>query len=443
MKSSNYNLLYTRENGDRIAYNTYSGVISRINNDFENILNCLGDGPTLNIDPSLNNLTEQMKKVGYIVDDCEEFEKINHLSHKQRFDSRKIKIVIAPTLECNFGCPYCYETPRKGYMTKEIMDKIYSFVINRIESYKIEGVSVVWYGGEPLLYPEIIGYLSSKLIKYCKEYKIAYNASIITNGFLINSEIISLMKNAFISFAQITIDGIETVHNSRRFLLRPSDSNGTFKTIINNINLLTNEKIRVGIRVNIDSGNKNIINDLVDKLDTLLYNKEYIGIYLGHIFDDKSNDECSNCACISKELFADLKIDLINRLHSTGFHNIAKKNIPKTRLNYCSATFLNSFVFSPIGKMFKCWNEICEDEKSFADINDLDILDNDKLEFKMSKWITYDFSDNIECQDCKFSPICAGGCPKERINNKNSVNCEDIKYNAERLINFLIDNKIE
>lgn len=443
MKCSKYNIIYQRENGDKIAYNTYSGVVSKINNEFEEIMNSLDDSEFNNDLYQNNELAKKMKEVGYIIDDIDEFKNINRLSHMQRIDSNKIKLVIATTLECNFACPYCYETPQKGYMSKDVMDKIFSFAIEKIKYYKLDGVSVVWYGGEPLLYPEVIEYLSLKFINYCKENKISYNASIITNGYLINSEIVELMSNAFIGFAQITIDGPEHIHDGRRFLCDPSKTSGTFKTIINNINLLTIKKIKVGIRVNIDSENMNNIYDLIKSLDVLLENKKYIGVYLGHVFEEEINSEPKNTSCISKETFANLKIDLLNNLKAHGFSDVINKNFPKTRLNYCSATFLNSFVFGPTGKIFKCWNDICDDSKTIADINLINNIEHLELKTLMNKWVSFDLRNNAECMQCKFFPICAGGCPRERIDNIESFKCEDIKYNTEKLINFMIDNKLK
>lgn len=61
-----------------------------------------------------------------------------------------MSLIIAPTLDCNFRCPYCFEDLKKIYMTKGTVNAIKNFVRNKIKN-GVTNLNVSWYGGEPLL----------------------------------------------------------------------------------------------------------------------------------------------------------------------------------------------------------------------------------------------------------------------------------------------------
>ncbi|KTD85434.1 hypothetical protein UQ64_18140 [Paenibacillus etheri] len=83
-----------------------------------------------------------------VEDDFDEIGLLKTKNNMARYDASNYSFTIAPTMECNFGCPYCFEEGfRYNTMTDEISAQITSF-INRI-SLKSSSVGVCWYGGEP------------------------------------------------------------------------------------------------------------------------------------------------------------------------------------------------------------------------------------------------------------------------------------------------------
>lgn len=61
-----------------------------------------------------------------------EREEMKAVSHLVRFSDRSLGLTIAPTLDCNFCCPYCYEKGQhKTTMTSEVEDQLVSFVKKR------------------------------------------------------------------------------------------------------------------------------------------------------------------------------------------------------------------------------------------------------------------------------------------------------------------------
>lgn len=57
-------------------------------------------------------------------------------------------ITIAPTMDCNFHCYYCFETPTKGLISNETIRRISKYIS---ETKDASVVNLTWFGGEPLL----------------------------------------------------------------------------------------------------------------------------------------------------------------------------------------------------------------------------------------------------------------------------------------------------
>lgn len=119
--------------------------------------------------------------MGFLVEDsCDEIQAMETIRRDViKNSSKKIaNIIIAPTLECNAHCFYCFENGyRKGKMTRETADALVDFLV---KNWNGEKLGITWFGGEPLLASDIIDYVSQKL----KEYNIIYGCKITTNGSL-------------------------------------------------------------------------------------------------------------------------------------------------------------------------------------------------------------------------------------------------------------------
>ena len=112
-------------------------------------------------------------------------EKIEALSNNQV--TAPISVRIKPTNKCSHKCFYCAYQPEFGLTVSEkfnFKDKIpKEKMMEILDDFKEIGVKAITYagGGEPLMYPHIIGAMKKNL-----EYKIDF--SIITNGQFLRNE---------------------------------------------------------------------------------------------------------------------------------------------------------------------------------------------------------------------------------------------------------------
>lgn len=434
MKISKYNNIIETDNEKKIAFNSITCALAEVDENFMSIYNNIENIIYDELNAVNKELVDNMIEGGYIVkDEVDEFKliKFNHL--KAKYNTNSLGITIAPTLECNFACPYCYETPKKGYMSEEIQSAIIKMVEARAA--KINDLSITWYGGEPLLGKDIIIALSTKFIEICERYNVVYNASMITNGYMLNEETVDKLKELKITDYQITIDGPPEIHNSRRKL--KAGKGETFYRLINNIKLLKSRDLKPHIRVNIDRTNEGCIDELLRILKENYLNDIIINI--GHVRGD--TDACSSIEgeCLSDKEYSEFEFEYKDLLKKHGFTNASSlEYYPKAKYNYCGADCISSFVVDAEGYMYKCWNEIGDVGTSIGNI--LEVIDNNIEDSKANEeytyvnnlrymlWSPFEFED---CRKCWLLPICMGGCPYNGMQNKNLPKCEKWRYTIE------------
>ena len=115
-------------------YNTFSGSIIKLNIDEYNKL-------TTSLDESKIEHFKELKKQGFIVNEFEnEYLKLKVKSREvQQTDLvTTLSYVIAPTLNCNYNCTYCFESKenRMQKMNIHTSDDIIKFIINQISKIK-------------------------------------------------------------------------------------------------------------------------------------------------------------------------------------------------------------------------------------------------------------------------------------------------------------------
>lgn len=76
--------------------------------------------------------------------------------------SRQImNLTIAPTIQCNLRCPYCFEVSKpKSIISYEICNDIFEFIKRNSDN---SFVNLTWFGGEPLLAIDRMEYILQRL----------------------------------------------------------------------------------------------------------------------------------------------------------------------------------------------------------------------------------------------------------------------------------------
>lgn len=75
----------------------------------------------------------------------------------------RVSLTVCPTMGCNFDCPYCFENHRPGRMSPQTQDEVTAMAERMLEASNAKMLEVTWFGGEPLLMPDIIEALTGRL----------------------------------------------------------------------------------------------------------------------------------------------------------------------------------------------------------------------------------------------------------------------------------------
>ena len=423
MKESIFNI-HTETEGHKLLFNSLFCGLCEIDDTYYDVLDKVNSEKELSEEESL--LLKEAMTAGFVVED--NFDEIEYLrvnKYKVKFNDEQLSITIAPTLACNFQCIYCYEDSKSGAMTEEIENRIAEYVEKRAE--KLRRLKITWYGGEPLLVRQVILRLSQKLIDICKLHNIDYDASIITNGSLLQAEDKEFFKSCHISSIQITLDGPAEIHNNRR-ICKSIDNN--FDVIVKNINLIFDEKIAVKIRVNVDKENIHEVERLLKFLSDSLISKN---VNIGFAPVQACTDACASVAenCYDIKEFSHKYFELYEFVQKYGFDMGTKLRYARPRINYCGADVYSAFVVDANGYLYKCWHDVGDAMRSIGHVENIDAA---LLSDKASKWIFSDALQNDECRKCKVLPLCMGGCPSMNFYNSREFTCQEAKYNISEVL---------
>ena len=313
-------------------------------------------------------------------------------------------ITILPTGKCNFRCEYCYESFHDGKMQQYVQDAIINFIRRKIIYHS--GVSISWFGGEPLLVLDIINYISRKVIAICDSLHRTYFASITTNGYLLTADVMKDLIKDRIFLYQITLDGTSEIHDKYRHLANGAP---TFKRIESNLlaikKMFKTGSIRIILRCNFTRESFNYIDKFTewfktnfgddkrflifvrtvglygdggDNLSSVMMNDGGVGKICDSIFEsERNNNDCGNC-----------------RMSNVSYLSLGAC--------VCYAGMDNSYVFDPVGKVRKCTVALSQDYNIVGEIVNGEVIINAKA---MAKWVV-PRPMHKECFDCSFAGAC-------------------------------------
>jgi uncharacterized protein len=242
---------------------------------------------------------------------------------------------------------------------------------------------------------------------------------LITNAYLLEKEKIDQLNGLNIKAVQITIDGPQEVHDSRRVLVggRP-----TFQRIMDNIDTLMNSSFNgtCHIRVNLDQTNLSSFFDIREYL-LKRFDGKNLHVYAGHVDTSPDHSYDKNCNLCAKEWtnFTVEKFQHLNISFGKGIYPL------DTVFNICSANTRNSFVIGPKGELYKCLEDVSNKCMVIGNIFQADHISNAELVALYS--IGTDPYLDKECLECKTLPICSGGCANRRLRAKY-FNENGLKY---------------
>lgn len=323
---------------------------------------------------------------------------------------RAISLTICPTLGCNFDCPYCFEDHGRGKMSPKVQDDVVALAKRMLEAAGTNKIRVTWFGGEPLLAPDVIESLSQRLMELTGSEDDDYEASIITNGYLLTQENIDMLARYKVTDAQITLDGLGAAHDATRHL---AGGGATFERIVGNMREYT-IPFKISVRHNVHENNI----DEVDKLRA----------FVEDLAQESGNNLQYYPALVAGSEIADARGQQVNILCGTNASEVGimqeASRFRHGRGHYCGANSLWMVGIDDKGSLHKCWEAVDKPQYSFGTACDWDpthpletASNPDNLTMYLN---TAAPVPDEECRECVWLPMCVGGCPHRRLFEKRN-----------------------
>lgn len=324
--------------------------------------------------------------------------KIKNIKHL----SAPLNITIYPSFVCQANCDFCYvknycEDEHKSLSFEDIKN-----LINNIEKMQVPYISIL--GGEPLLLPYF-----KDLLVFMSKKDVVFN--ITTNAWLLDGEIISLIKkykNINLSISLQSVDDYHTLSTKldyERVLnnIRETKSNcrintvyvrQTFKQLEELIDFVHNERIESFTLVLYNNINLSA-KEQIENHKNFLKAKQHL---INYIRNKKYNIIFRAEGCLQYLFEQEVKIipeTTIEKIFTKcEAGNLKLEILPNGDTIGCTA--LNNNIFKS-GNIFKTklgdiWND---DEK-------LNLLRGSICK-------------DEECRGCRYFSFCNGGCPAQRF----------------------------
>ena len=380
MKQSRYTVSATDADGATILYNTLTQALA-----------VCPDGVSAQDAPSL------AEEGLFVADDADEVTALRARYARDCATTENFCLAIAPTLECNFACPYCYEREVKhaGLMSTATQDALVAWIERNFKALGSSKLKILWYGGEPLMGLSVIERVSALLL----EAGLPLEATAISNCGLVTPEVAAKLAACKVQRVTATLDGVGATHDAHRPTLSGKPS---FDAIIAGLGNLLEAGIEVGCLFNEDRGNSAEYDQLKASLDQTLPQVE---LTASQVFDYcQCLDKCADFTREKYDLFTDpQEFALRQYQRSVAAYGLSDQLLASlmTPLRlFCSRQAHTYFVIDEAGRLYECDGDVGYTDRALGSIFD------DQL----PAHAPYDpFVDPL-CESCAYLPLCMGNC---------------------------------
>ena len=328
-----------------------------------------------------------------------------HDEYSSGAQKRPLELVVAVTSACNFACPYCFQSRRGGHMVPEVRDSLVRFVERRLASGRHSHLGIEWFGGEPLLAPEIIDELSSRFLGLADRYGLSYSAMIHTNGYLLDQDMVDFLEARAVKAAVVPLDGMAEAHNATRHLRGGAP---TFDRIMGNLRSIRTSMF-VNIRNNLHAGSLDGFDELCETIDAIAR-------------ENGTNIRCSPSKMHRNEA-SKARGDTTGSITESQYERLlARTDLPAKLKSFsplyvpCMAALANEMYIDDLGNVYPhCSTYAVDPARALGNLLDGGEEEPDVWTSRLDDATrAYRFPDQPRCLACKFLPCCLGGCPMDR-----------------------------
>lgn len=374
---------------------------------------------------------EELSDKGYLIEESEEVKlyRSRYLDFIDSRDKDEIQIFFVTNYCCNFACTYCYQDQYNNphlELNNEIIDAFFRYVLKEFAGRK---KYITIFGGEPLL----PGKKQKDLISYILKKSLESNLEIcfVTNGYSLE-EYSDILKTGNIREIQVTLDGTEDMHNSRRFL---KGGDGTFIRIINGIDSCLKNGIDINLRMVADKENIENLPDLAKfAIDKGWTKSPHFKTQIGRNYElhhcQSAPDKLFDRVSLFEEIYELTKdhpqiAEFYKPAYSVSKFLSENGELPDPLFDACPAC-KTEWAFDYTGQIYSCTATVGKADESLGSFYPA-ITRRDTI---IDEWERRDITSIPECKDCSVQLACGGGCgsvAKNRTDKICSSDCRPVK----------------
>lgn len=385
-------------------------------------------------------------EMGFFIED--EFDELQYLEELRKTvvkSNKKIAdIMIAPTMDCNAHCYYCFERGcHHEKMSIETADAVVEYIKN---NWNHELFNITWFGGEPLLAPDIIDYISEKM----RQEGINFISRITTNGYELTPEIVRrAIEQWNTNKIQISIDALfEEYDKVKRYNL--NQDGRAFKKVIQNVKTTLDEGVKVRVRINFNPQEQYKAAALMEYLQKEFSEYPHFESYFAPIDVDSEIVPC--IAGTFDDMSEHPFLSLIKFAQKYGYYDgnargekgnflydehgllVSLKMYPSP--TNCYASCPSVFAIDSKGDLYKCHRVLGKGTDYSSGNVKTGVIRNDIYNFFCNTDLSYE-----ECNECKLLPICQGGCKINAYIYKDDHACSPIKAILPEVIEMYLEKE--
>ncbi len=328
-------------------------------------------------------------------------------------------LVLEVAQDCNLRCTYCYaESGTYGaapcLLDPDTARQAVHHLLDNSGDHK--HVTLIFFGGEPLLNMQAIRAAVSEAILYGEKIDKQVHFSITTNGTLLDSEIVAFLHDNRVSVA-VSLDGPGHIHDHNR----PDEKgNGTYTEIVSRLGvLLKNSPVPVAARVTLTPDQWHAMTEVYDHLIGLGFHE--VGIApVSPVNKTLLATHVQQTALLKGfESLADRFVSTARKGLVLPFSNLldllARIHLGQTRAVSCGAGF-GYMAVDAKGEFFPCHRLTGQ-----ADFNAGSLAEGINTDSITSCLDSLNNGRSQSCSKCWARSLCVGGCHYENHLRENQL----------------------
>lgn len=351
--------------------------------------------------------TEALAKHGFLTPDYAA-ERAEMLSWFDRINAgrRRAGMVAVLTRRCNLACPYCFEGGKapEGDMAEETADLL-AAMIEREYLAKGWRVDLDFYGGEPLLRPDLIRRIAAPLRAAGGGL---FHGHLVSNGTLLDRTVMTELAALGIESVKVTLDGPPEVHDR----YRPYGGGaGSFHDILRGMGEVA-DLVKIHVGGNFTRESWRAYPALLDLLVAEGFTPERLGTVrftpaVGGKGGKALPHFAEGCLTCEEPWLAEAELVLRDELAKRGFA------VPKPGPFSCMIELASDLAVDADGRCYKCPAFMGHEGYAVGDL--CDGLHGIAPAYGYALW------QKEECLDCAWLPHCFGGCRFMKLAERGAV----------------------